>query len=76
MNNEAWKIVAKKAPHTSTATMFAVVRVRRRNIDNGSSGDTARRSQAMNSARSTAPATRNAMVVADVQPSSTLLLIA
>ena len=69
-------MVAKNVPHTSTATMLAAVSVRRRNIDSGSSGDTARRSQAMNSARSTAPAARNATVVADVQPSSMLLLIA
>src|SRR5687767_10643420 len=75
MNREAWKIIAKNDPNTSAATTLAIVSVRRRNIANGSNGEPAVDSTRTNSASSTVPAAIGSVVVPDVQPWSTLLLI-
>src|SRR5688572_26690901 len=76
MYRDAWKIVAKNDANASAWTTLAAVRVRRRKIESGRSGDEARCSMRTNRPSNPAPAARKPIVVSDVQPYSTLLLIA
>ena len=75
MNNVPWKIVAKNAPHSSTVTTLAAVRVRRRNTAAARAVDGPRLDRDEGDEHAAPPA-RNACVAGDVQPISTLRLIA